>query len=220
MTSKIELPTPQELSDQLEEVNLDKVVHPRRLSELMENNFSIEPSGDDTIVNWIEDSEKWRDVPQKAARIDYWNVPKAIVDTLEEVRYAEDLDQPGLKGANLASNAILAVERNPYDATGYIVSVEPGIDTTDDNLNINQVAGPTQLDQVATLPDQYKEDDRFAYIEDDEPWLGVITDEETVLAEQVRDTIDYLETRSGPEFSSFFKKGYDETIENYTTISI
>lgn len=209
------LPDKSQLKEGLETIDLDNLWHPKRLDELVDPN-----SGDTFYVDdadfgtWVEDALKWDEEPREAIYIEnYWELDPEIEESIRS-EMKDEMPYPGLEGAQLAGNAIEAMEETNTGSFGTIIGFY--VENLKSKHNQEQVLGPQGTDNLVETPEWYPGDDWFTDLEEDQ-LIGIIKDDKTVYARQIMDNM----RRDGNFIRSFddrFWRAYEETLDNYSGI--
>ncbi|MBC5793310.1 MAG: hypothetical protein H8Z69_04745 [Nanohaloarchaea archaeon] len=203
------------LSRSLEEVDLHNIAPPQRLGRIINKDTSPTDFGaDESFRGYLEDSSRYENVPRTGLRLDFWDFPDHVVDFLKRETVEEHSDEAAA-GADLAGKAIEVIEDSRWRNSGFscaLLSVPLNVPETK-KVNVNQYAGPSKIDVAAPIPEEYRQDDRLSQFTEDNS-VGVLVDDNTVLATQLEYMMDELEDQ-GYEFEDLYRMGFEETVEGY-----
>lgn len=196
----------------IDTLELEEFEHPQRLERLLfddEDHRSEEI--DDSISGWLESAEKWSSVPRRTAFVsNYFEADEEILDNIE---YRMDLDTntPALDGAAVAWSAIKAQNQVSNDGFGAVIGLP--VKGIKGDENINQALGPSG--EPVEMPEWISNDDWYSDLEE-EDYVGMVVDDETVYARHLKDNT--VQRREGSRSDELFWRGFDETVENYTSL--
>lgn len=221
------------LEDNLDVVDLDNVVAPIRLNDIVQGRYRNLETDSGLISNYLKEDPRHYSIsndsiPKTAVKINYFYPDEEIVDQAQE--YVDDIYSrlfneednrifdPLLDGGRLFSNAVEAARRKrnsegPETAfSAFVVELPLNYD---ENYNLNQALGPSEIEQAVPRPDQLKIDDRFS-VETDQSEIdkvSVLTDDITIYARNIQDLIRGIDKSN--QIPNIFHNIIDEQVDAY-----
>lgn len=205
------------LKKNLEIVNLDEILAPRRLSKIIEEeDISWREEAENCFLGeYIDEDPRVGSPPRKVIRIDYFEPVAEVEEQIQkyvEDRYSRLLDEEDernyhlfLDGDRIFSNALEAVRQERISNRSELTFPALVIDLPlnyDEHANINQTLGPSGIENAVPRPDQLVSDDQFSieyphnsieYPHKEKDKVSVLTDDLTIYANNMKDLINHYD---------------------------
>lgn len=208
-------PTKEYLAERLETKDIDDLEFPESIERIIFADSGETYRRDEkrpAFPIWLEEAENYDDIPHRSVFIpDYLDLNDELEEKLESM-VEKDFDYPGLVGSQLAINAIKAQKMQPRVNFSAVIGFK--VEDFDQNLNVNQVGSPQGVENFVNTPEWLGVDNWFSDLEE-ENYVGVIVDDDTVYARHIMDNMLLKENREYG-FDSHFWNAYQEVIEGYT----